>query len=411
MRHHMETIRAEFPTQTVRIGVIADDITGASELAGVGLRHGLRAEIVLRGKPGKVAELICVDTDSRSCEPAEAARRASAAAKLLRQAGVDWIYKKVDSVLRGQIVAELDGIRKTLRRPRALLIPANPSRGRIVSSGRYYVHGKPIHRTEFSRDAEHPRRHAEVLKLLGAESCPWVCVRAVGEPLPKSGIIVGEVTEPGDLAAWARLTDSGLLLAGAAEFFAALLAARGFAAVEGPTGDPATRESERELFVCGTMSKASREFVRAAGREGTPVFSAPRGGAVKRDRGPASAKVTAGRRERTGAAAAFGKYSRVIVRIGLPIVRGRTAAKRLKENLARFAESVLRQTDVTHVYAEGGATAAELARRMGWTRLEVMREVAPGVATIRVPGKRATLLTIKPGSYAWPAEIFSVKRR
>ncbi|HOB31323.1 MAG TPA: four-carbon acid sugar kinase family protein, partial [Verrucomicrobiota bacterium] len=90
------------------IGVIADDLSGAAEIGAVGLRHGLRCEIL--SNPGKAeltewlpgrkarrggtaAELICIDTDSRSCAPAEAARRAGVAAQALRQAGARWIYK------------------------------------------------------------------------------------------------------------------------------------------------------------------------------------------------------------------------------------------------------------------------------------------------------------------------------
>ena len=46
----------------------------------------------------------------------------------------------------------------------------------------------------------------------------------------------------------------------------------------------------------------------------------------------------------------------------------------------------MRQVPVARVFAEGGATAAELVRRMGWPRLTVLRELAPGVATLAVEG-------------------------
>ncbi len=58
------------------IGVVADDLTGAAELGAVGLRHGLQAEIVVEGKPSGEANLVCIDTNSRSCDPREAGRRA-----------------------------------------------------------------------------------------------------------------------------------------------------------------------------------------------------------------------------------------------------------------------------------------------------------------------------------------------
>src|ERR1035437_9740514 len=112
------------------IGVIADDLTGAAELGAIGLRHGLRAEIIRSGKPGGSADLVCVDTDSRACAPAEAAKRAATAAKLLRAAGAKWIYKKVDSVLRGPVTAQVEAVLKQLNLGRALLLPANPALGR-----------------------------------------------------------------------------------------------------------------------------------------------------------------------------------------------------------------------------------------------------------------------------------------
>jgi len=145
-------------------GVIADDLTGAAELGAVGLRHGLSAEIVRNGgRPGG-ADLVCIDTDSRSCTPLEAARRAAEAAKMLRVAGAKWIYKKLDSVLRGNVTSEVEAVMKQLNFNRALLLPANPSLGRIIRNGEYFVQGKPINRTEFARDPEYPRLSAQVLR-------------------------------------------------------------------------------------------------------------------------------------------------------------------------------------------------------------------------------------------------------
>src|SRR6266404_3779960 len=96
------------------IGVIADDLTGAAEIGAVSLRYGLRAEILVGGEPSGQAEVVCLDTDSRSCVAAEAGQRAASAAKLLSARGASWIFKKVDSVLRGQVTAELEAAMKEL---------------------------------------------------------------------------------------------------------------------------------------------------------------------------------------------------------------------------------------------------------------------------------------------------------
>ena len=152
------------------IGVIADDLTGAAEIGAIGWSRGLRAEILRDGKPGCEADLICVDTDSRSCEPGVAAQRAAAAAKMLQATGARWIYKKVDSVLRGNVIPEVEAILQQLGLNRALLLPENPSLGRTIAGGEYFIHGQPIHLTEFANDPEHPRGSPQVLQLLAPPS-------------------------------------------------------------------------------------------------------------------------------------------------------------------------------------------------------------------------------------------------
>ncbi|HVM60775.1 MAG TPA: four-carbon acid sugar kinase family protein [Verrucomicrobiae bacterium] len=381
------------------IGVVADDLTGAAEIGAVGMRYGLRADVVVRGKPSGKADLVCIDTDSRGCSPAEARRRAAAAARLLCKSGASWIYKKVDSVLRGPIVAELEGVMDALRLSRALLVPANPSSGRVIRRGRYFISGKPIHQTEFARDPEHPRKSSEVLRLLGTSKPFPVRVCGVCDSFPDVGIIGGEAGSPSDLRQWADKRSSEILVAGGAEFFAALLAAEVGSHRTCCNGASAKRRSSpRELFVCGTASRSSREFVTSARARGTPVFSLPRE-LAKGGRLSAAEAEAIGQR----VIAALGSHSRVILNVGLPTVRDRAIAKRLAGHLVRVAESVLRQTEIRHVYAEGGTTSAELVRRMGWRRLTVVRELAPGVATLAVESDSDFLLTIKPGSYVWPA--------
>ena len=181
------------------IGVIADDLTGAAELGGVGLRHGLRAEVVVKGQPSRQANLICVDTDSRSCGPREAGRRAALAARMLRTGGARWIYLKVDSVLRGQVVAALEAVMPQLGLKQALLVPANPALGRTISGGQYFIYGRPIHQTEFAREPEQPRLSARVLDLLPPSDHCTVQVGKVDDSLPSAGIVVGEAGSPADV--------------------------------------------------------------------------------------------------------------------------------------------------------------------------------------------------------------------
>lgn len=382
------------------IGVIADDLTGAAELGAVGLRYGLRAEIIVEGQAGGEANLVCVDTDSRSYGPQEAGRRAALAARMLRDCGARWVYKKVDSVLRGQVVAELEAVMPQLGLKRALLVPANPALGRTISGGEYFIHGRPIHETEFARDAEHPRLSPRVLDLLHAADQRAVRVNKVGDSLPAEGIVVGEAGSSADLQRWAAAWSSSQLPAGGAEFFGALLAKAGYKSLAAHAKRAPAPGVGPHLFVCGTLSASAREFVRAARRRGTPVYSLPR----ELARGGRLTRVAAEAIWRE-AVAALDLNPGVILRIGLPQVRDPRVAKLLTTYLVRIAEAVLRRSRVGQVYVEGGATAIQLVRCMSWGRLAVLREAAPGVATLGVGGAPALCLTMKPGSYVWPDQI------
>jgi uncharacterized protein YgbK (DUF1537 family) len=380
------------------IGVIADDLTGAAELGAIGLRHGLRAEIVRSGKPGGTADLVCVDTDSRSYEPKEAAKRAAAAAKLLRAAGAKWIYKKVDSVLRGQVTAEVEAVMKQLKLERALLLPANPSLGRTIKGGHYFLRGRPLHKTEFAQDPHFPRRSSQVLRLVKVPESFFMRVMNGDRLLVDGTIGIGDAETAADVQSWTASCDSQMLPAGGSEFFNALLE------VENPVlenGHELLPEiaSGNEFFIVGTSTQSARKFVAAQRQRKTPVFSLPQELAWGAEFTPAAVEAVTQR-----VVAALGSQPRVILNVGLPQVRDQEIARRLSDQVVRVAERALRRLRVARVFAEGGATAAELVRRMGWARLEVLRELAPGVATLAVEGGKNLLLTIKPGTYAWPAK-------
>lgn len=426
------------------IGVIADDLTGAAEIAGIGLRHGLSAEVVWEGPLENKADLICFDTDSRSLPAGEAGAKAAMAAGWLGEAGAKWIYKKVDSVLRGPVLAELQAVQGRLGLSQTLLVPANPSRNRVITGGNYFVNGSPIHQSEFARDPEYPRTNPSVLALLGAAAAGHVRVCEVGVLPELAGVLVGEAATPADLARWAGCFTPKLLVAGGGEFFAAMLAAQGHRHIstahspvigdanepergrprplgmaEGGEANPTRQQPIRakragtpalrfdaapaadgpELFVCGSVSESCRQFVRSSVLSGIPVFSLPEQLLAKPCLTPALTQQLSSEIVAAGAS-----HRRVVLEIGLPVVQDRSLGRKLTLCLAELAATVLRSGRVRRVYTEGGATAVELARLMGWRSLTAVREVAPGVV-MSVVGRDGIQFTVKPGSYLWPASV------
>jgi uncharacterized protein YgbK (DUF1537 family) len=382
------------------IGVIADDLTGAAELGAAGLRHGLRAEIVVAGEIGRGVDLVCVDTDSRSCSSEEAGRRAAAAANQLAEAGAAWMYKKVDSLLRGRVLAEVSAILQLLRLQRAILAPANPSLGRVIRQGQYLVGGRLLSETEFARDPEYPRTSSSVLELVGPGGAFPVSVGDSKNQLQARGIVVAEVSSAEDLRQWAARADSETLRAGGAEFFAALLQEAGLTvSARGELAQP--QADHRQLFISGTTSESSRKFVNSARELGVPVFTLPSALAQG-----AAFSAEMARELAEPVVSALHTNPRVILAVGLPLISDSVIAKSLVGSLVEVAELVVRRSRVRELYVDGGATAAQLSRRLGWTRLNVLGELAPGVATLVAENDAELRLTIKPGSYSWPARYF-----
>ena len=99
-----------------KIGIIADDLTGASD-SGVQLaKQGFKSTVLIdiNDSIQTNSDVLVIDTDSRA-KPKEAAYKAALrAASLLSTQGYSHIYKKIDSTLRGNITTELDALIEVL---------------------------------------------------------------------------------------------------------------------------------------------------------------------------------------------------------------------------------------------------------------------------------------------------------
>lgn len=358
--------------------VLADDLSGAAELAGIAFTHGLSAEVQREFEPDTNADIVAIDTDSRHLAPPAAAERLTAITTKILATNPAWIYKKVDSVLRGNVCAEIEAVIQVTGQSRVLLIPANPSRGRIVQSGRYLIDGIPLDQTHFARDPDHPQTSSDVTTLLGSEGNQTIHPISADEPLPGTGIIVPDVSSTDDLFRRGIAADTNTLLAGAADFFATLLHQR-FARQQVPPLPP--RISPPSLLVCGSrLAWPTRR--RQCEAAGIPVVAIASGFGT----GPSDFRNLL-----------FGIDESERADSGL-----------LLSFLARFTKSLIEHSSPKTLLAEGGATAAAIAAEMKWTRFQVVATAPAGVAVLRPHAPSAPLFLIKPGSYAWPPEIWQV---
>src|SRR5581483_10270587 len=197
-----------------RLLAIADDFTGAAEIAGIGRRYGLPTRL-LRYRPDTIGDgLTVIDTDSRLLAPVDAAAKVRGFVEGLRPGDFDLIYKKTDSVLRGPVLAELEALLQVFDRPAALLVPQNPSRGRSIIGGEYQIDGVALHTTAFAGDPQHPAASSTVVELLGPSTVHVVrCLEPGGRCAP-AGVTIGAGHHDAHLRHWASQADDRLLPAG-----------------------------------------------------------------------------------------------------------------------------------------------------------------------------------------------------
>ncbi|MBT2786071.1 MULTISPECIES: four-carbon acid sugar kinase family protein [unclassified Halomonas] len=144
-----------------RLAIIADDLSGALDTAAPFAARGADSRVVislealaatLEAWQDQWPDVIAVNTESRHLPAEQAALRVSEAVRLLTRATPEQWFKKVDSTMRGQVVAECSAVREALGIP-LLLAPAVPAQGRTVRDAQVWVEGIPLADTAYQQDA------------------------------------------------------------------------------------------------------------------------------------------------------------------------------------------------------------------------------------------------------------------
>jgi uncharacterized protein YgbK (DUF1537 family) len=383
------------------IAVIADDFTGAAEMGGIGLRYGLQVEINTTVNTRSDADLLIVAADTRSMDPEGAAGEMERLTAALLPLDPVLLYKKVDSVLRGHVAAEMRAQMRMMGLDKALLIPANPRLDRTIRDGHYYLQGRPVHLSSFSIDPEFAITSSDIQDMLRTREAP-VSIRKATEALPAEGIVVGEVSTTGDLAAWAERIEGQIFAAGAAGFFAAILDkiyATGLASNEQGMIRSALTSGHPGLIVCGSTFRQSRETIQKIRAKGGPVSYMPAHLASLQPDSEADY-------DRWGdeVVSLIRSTGRAIIAVAPEdSVDGPGAARLLRERTARFVQKVFDRIDIRELFIEGGSTAYAILGQTGLHTFFPLEEIATGVIRMRVGEKPSLSVTVKPGSYTWPA--------
>ncbi|GAA3851473.1 3-oxo-tetronate kinase [Streptomyces sedi] len=411
-------------------GGIADDFTGATDLAGNWVARGLRTVVTL-GVPGAAdrarlaeADAVVVALKSRTAPVEEAVRDSLAALEALRALGCVRFYQKYcstfDSTPAGNIGPVADALLGALDTGLAVVVPSFPATGRTVYRGHLFVGDRLLSDSSMRHHPLTPMTSSDVPALLRPQtahrvaSVPLPVVRAGAAALRAEldrlrraeapALVVVDAVEEADLAVIARATADHPLVTGGSGL------ALGLPAATAPAHAAMPVEEGHPLILAGSASTATQGQIAHARRAGVPARKLDID-ALRAD--PAAAvdalvaEVTAHWAEAPRTPFLIHAVeSRDDVREDDP-ADGPPAGELVERALADCARR-LAAAGARRLIVAGGETSGSVVRALGIRRLELGPQLSPGVSWAHgVSGEgHAYNLALKSGNFG-ATDIFT----
>ncbi len=405
------------------LGAVADDLTGATDLALMLAREGMKTVQVVGTPPDGFdigdAEAVVVALKSRTIPAEEAVRLSLEAARWLSAGGARQIIFKYcstfDSTPAGNIGPVAEALMAALGASVTIACPAFPANKRTVYRGHLFVGDLLLSDSPMKDHPLTPMRDANLVRVLQAQTRLPVglvarevvaegpaAIRAAFDAAATDGprmLVVDAITD-GDLraigAAAADLTlitgGSGIAIGLPANFRAAGL-------IEG-RGAPVTLTAPegRAVILAGSCSTATRRQVASAIAAGMPALKidplALADGSETVD-GVVAFIAAAGE----GPALAYASDEPEAVAAAQARL-GRDAAGALVEHLFAEVAVALRARGYTRFLVAGGETSGAVVQALGVAALEIGPEIDPGVPWTRSLGGAAPVaLALKSGNF------------
>ncbi len=397
------------------LGAVADDYTGASDLANTLHRNGL-STIQTIGVPGAGlevddAEAIVVALKIRSIEAKQAVEVATAAYDWLSARGARHVMYKVcstfDSTDAGNIGPVADALGAKSRGGCALVTPAFPETGRTVYLGYLFVGSAPLNESPLKDHPLNPMHDANLVRVLQRQSKASVglidlmtvaqgseAVSRARAELTAQGFgaaIVDAVFER-DLEALGDAAARGAFSVGASGLGLGL--ARALARGRSGKSKAATLEAVggTAAILAGSCSRATLEQIVAVEKDIPVLRLSPEaliedGGEIDRtlnwvkERIWSGPIVIASSKEPEQVAALQARYGR------------EKSGHAIEDALAEIASQLV-ASGVRRLVIAGGETSGAAVDRLGVSAFRLGPEIAPGVPLMRTVGRKGGDLQI-----------------
>ncbi len=411
------------------LGCIADDLTGATDLALMLTRAGMRTVQVM-APPGAGAKLdgfdaVVVALKTRTCPVAEAVAQSLAAADALLARGARQLLFKVcstfDSTDAGNIGPVADALLARLDADLALVCPAFPTNKRTVYMGQLFVGEQPLAESPMQDHPLTPMRDSNLVRVLARQTrrkvglVPFATVAegpdairaalAAARARGESYVVVDAITDRNLIDMGAAAADMRLVVGGSgvALGLPANFVAQGL--MQKAAASPTLRaRAGRMAVLAGSCSAATRGQIAAARAAGIPALPVdPVALAAAANPDAAAAAIVAWALTQPAAAPVL-IYSSAdpdeVRRMQDTLGRERAGAL-VEATMAAVARGLVAKGFARLIVA-GGETSGAVVQGLGVEALEIGPEIDPGVPWTRSIGGQDLALALKSGNFGAP---------
>jgi len=408
------------------LGCIADDLTGATDLALMLTRAGMRTVQVM-GVPGPKTDLdgfdaVVVALKSRTNPVDEAVAWSLASADALLARGARQLFFKYcstfDSTDRGNIGPVAEALLLKVDGEIALANPAFPANRRTVYLGNLFVGDVPLAESPMKDHPLTPMRDSNLVRVLQRQAklpvglVPYAAVDQGSAAIESAfdaaaaagkrfvvvdAILDRHLVDIGKAAAAHKLITggSGVAMGLPGNFVAQGLmkAASGAKKMAAPKG--------RQLILAGSCSEATRGQVKAAIAAGMPAFEVDARAIATKRLGAADLVAWAKRQKATGPILIYSSAEPARV-AEIQKEFGRDASGAMVEMVLAETAKALCADGFTRLIVAGGETSGAVVAALGVTAIEIGPEIAPGVPWTLARDREPMALALKSGNFGGP---------
>lgn len=407
-----------------KIGIVADDTTGANDIGLMFSKHQYSVKIVPFSESMKLeadADVLIIDTDSRLDSPHLSYEKVFKATQVLQEIGCSLYFNKTCSVFRGNIGKEFDAMMDALGEDFAVISLAFPKNGRQTKYGIHTVHGKLLEDSEFYKDPVHPMKQSYLVGILQEQTDREVSLvsidvvrrgaeflrEALLEMRKVSNYCIVDAENQSDLTIIAEATRDFPVLCGSSAIGEELPKFWPPKKAKDPLVDLAIADSNGVLVVSGSLTPQTKAQTSYLISKGTPVVILDsRKVFTPVEREPEMKRVTKEATDllKQGQDVLFMADNRDEIvsatkemgsRLGLDSL---AISKLISAALAEVTLYVAEEVDLKRLVVAGGDTSGTVCRRLDIKGNIVLKEIETGLPSGLALG-RTMLIVLKSGSF------------